>query len=188
MKHMILGLVLFSFSAAYAEKKGAQKMETPKSVYDFKVKDITGKDVDLKAYKGKVALVVNTASKCGYTPQYKGLQALYDQYKDKNFVVLGFPSNDFGGQEPGTQKEIKSFCELNYGVNFPLFDKGPVKGSDKSALYVYLTESQDHSFTGDVEWNFEKFLIDRQGRVIGRYKSKVKPDSEELKEAIKKAL
>jgi glutathione peroxidase len=159
------------------------------SLYDYKVKALNGSDVSLSQYKGQVALVVNVASKCGYTPQYDGLEKLYLKYKDKNFVILGFPSNDFGAQEPGSDKEIQEFCRLTYGVNFPLFTKNPVKGSGKQPVYQYLTENSKNAGTvEEVAWNFEKFLVDKDGHVIGRFKSKVAPESDELTKAIEKAL
>lgn len=149
------------------------------SFHDFKVKDVDGADVALSQYKGQIAVVVNTASKCGYTGQYKDLQALYEKYKDKGVVVLGFPSNDFGGQEPGTNKEIKSFCELNYNVKFPLFSKASVSGSSKQPVYQFLTSGGD-----EVSWNFEKFIVDRSGKVVGRFKSRTNPLSDDVTKAI----
>lgn len=156
-------------------------LAAPKSIYDLKVKDIDGKDVALSQYKGKVAMVVNTASNCGYTPQYDGLEAIYQKYKDKGFVVLAFPSNDFGGQEPGTNAEIKKFCdskEGKYKTSFPLFAKTPVTKGNKSELYKILTESA--SPAGEVSWNFEKFVVDKNGQVVGRFKSKIKPEDPEI--------
>ena len=150
------------------------------------VKKIDGTEVDLASYKGKVVLVVNVASRCGYTGQYAGLQKLYDSYKDKGLVVLGFPANEFGAQEPGTDAEIATFCSSKYGVTFDMFSKFVVKGADKAPLYKTLTESADPK--GEVGWNFEKFLIDRNGKVVGRYKSGVAPDDATLKAAIEAAL
>jgi glutathione peroxidase len=159
------------------------------SVFDFKMKDIDGKDVKLKKYKGNVLLVVNTASKCGYTPQYESLQATYEKYKDKDFYVLGFPANNFGGQEPGTEKEIKEFCTSKYKVTFPMFAKISVKGADQDPLYAYLTSKEtDPEFAGDITWNFNKFLIDRKGKIVARFTSKQKPDSPEVIEAIEKYI
>ncbi len=159
------------------------------SVFDFKMKDIDGKDVKLKKYKGDVLLVVNTASKCGYTPQYESLQATYDKYKGKGFYVLGFPANNFGGQEPGTEKEIKEFCESKYKVTFPMFAKISVKGEDQDPLYAYLTNKDTNpEFGGDITWNFNKFLIDRKGKIVARFTSKDKPDSEAVTTAIEKYL
>jgi glutathione peroxidase len=159
------------------------------SVYDFKMKDIDGKDVKLKKYKGNVLLVVNVASKCGYTPQYEGLQAMYDKYKAQGFYVLGFPANNFGSQEPGTEKEIKEFCESKYKVTFPMFAKISVKGADQDPLYAYLTSKETNpQFAGDITWNFNKFLVDRKGNVVARFSSKDKPDSEAVTQAIEKYL
>src|SRR5277367_6221712 len=146
------------------------------------LKDINGNDTSLKAYSGKVVLLVNVASKCGNTPQYAGLEALYEKYKDKGFVIVGVPSNDFAGQEPGTSEEIKTFCTDTYGVTFPLMAKVHVKGKEKCALYAALTGSQS-PFPGEVEWNFGKFLIDKNGKVIGRFNPRVKPDADNLVQA-----
>ena len=146
----------------------------PSSVYDFKLKTIDGDAFSLAKYKGKKVLIVNTASKCGFTPQYADLQKLADQYKDK-VVVVGFPANNFGSQEPGAETEIKSFCQKNYGVNFPLSSKVSVKGDDIAPLFSYLTSAANPDFTGEIKWNFEKFLIDENGKLIHRYRSNVKP-------------
>lgn len=151
----------------------------PNSVYDFKLKNIDGKEFKLSKYKGKKILIVNTASKCGFTPQYAELQKLADQYKDK-LVVIGFPANNFGGQEPGANAEIHEFCQKNYGVAFPLSEKVSVKGDDISPLFQYLTTAPNPDFTGDIKWNFEKFLIDENGKLIRRYRSKVTPLSTEI--------
>ena len=160
-----------------------------KSVYDFTMKDIDGKDVKLDAYKGKVALLVNTASKCGYTPQYEGLERIHAKYKDQGFVVLGFPANNFGGQEPGSNEEIKEFCTLKYKVSFPMFAKISVKGEDQHPLYKYLTDANTNpQFAGDIKWNFNKFLVDKNGSVIARFDSKATPESEAVTSAIEKAL
>jgi glutathione peroxidase len=160
-----------------------------KSVLDFKMRDIDGKDVKLKKYKGDVLLVVNVASKCGYTPQYEGLQATYAKYKDRGFSVLGFPANNFGSQEPGSETEIKEFCTSKYHVTFPMFAKISVKGDDQDALYKFLTDKEtDPNFAGDIKWNFTKFLIDRKGKVVARFEPKVKPESEEVTAAIEKYL
>ena len=160
-----------------------------KSVYDFAAKDIDGKDVKLNAYKGKVALVVNTASKCGYTTQYEGLQKIYDKYKDQNFVVLGFPANNFMGQEPGTNEEIKEFCTLKYKTTFPMFAKISVKGADQHPLYKYLTAADTNpNFAGDIKWNFNKFLVDKDGKVLARFDSKDAPEGETVTKAIETAL
>ncbi len=146
----------------------------PSSVYEFKLKNIDGQDFSLAQYRGKKVLVVNTASKCGFTPQYKELQQLADMYKDK-LVVVGFPANNFGQQEPGTATEIKTFCSKNYGVTFPLSEKVSVKGDDICPLFKYLTEAPNPDFTGDIKWNFEKFLIDENGKLIHRFRSQTTP-------------
>jgi glutathione peroxidase len=150
------------------------------------VKKIDGTAVDLAKYKGKVVLVVNVASRCGYTPQYTGLQKLYETYKDKGLVVLGFPANEFGGQEPGSDTDIATFCSSKYGVTFDMFSKVVVKGPNKSPLYKSLTESATPP--GEVSWNFEKFLIGRDGAIVGRYKSAVAPEDAKLTGAIEAAL
>ena len=142
--------------------------------YDFKLKSIDGDAFSLAKYKGKKVLVVNTASKCGYTPQYADLQKLADQYKDK-LVVVGFPANNFAQQEPGADSEIKTFCQKNYGVTFPLSTKVSVKGDDIDPLFKYLTSAPNPDFTGEIKWNFEKFLLDENGKLIHRYRSTVKP-------------
>jgi glutathione peroxidase len=160
-----------------------------KSIYKYKMKDIDGKEVKLGQYKGDVLMVVNTASKCGYTPQYEGLEAIYLKYKDKGFSVLGFPANNFGGQEPGTESEIKEFCTTKYKVTFPMFAKISVKGADQDPLYAYLTSKEKNpDFAGDITWNFNKFLIDRHGKIVARFSSKDKPDSETVTKAIEKYL
>lgn len=157
------------------------------SIYDFTVKSITGEDVPLSIYKGKVLLIVNTASKCGFTPQYKGLQELYDKYKDQGLVVLGFPCNQFGGQEPGSEQEIASFCERNYGVTFPMFAKIDVNGDNAHPLYQYL-KSAAPGILGSkaIKWNFTKFLVDKNGNVVERHDSMTTP--EKLEDEIKPLL
>lgn len=157
-----------------------------KNIFDITVKDMDGKDVMLSDYKGKVLLIVNVASQCGYTPQYEALEKLYEEKKAKGFEILAFPCNDFGGQEPGTNEEIRQFCESKYNVTFKLFDKVKVLGDEKNPLYDRLINNA--SETGDVSWNFEKFLIDKNGNIAGRYKSKIKPDSDELVKAIDNEL
>ncbi len=153
-----------------------------KNIYDVTVKDMDGKEVKLSEYKGKVLLIVNVASQCGYTKQYEGLEKIYEQYKDKGFEILAFPSNDFGEQEPGTNEEIRQFCESKFNVKFKLFDKVNVLGDSKIALYDRLTNNSEP--TGEISWNFEKFLIDKNGDIVGRYKSKVTPESDEFTSAI----
>jgi glutathione peroxidase len=154
---------------------------------DIPLKDINGKSTSLKAYEGKVLLVVNVASKCAFTPQYKGLEGLYQKYKDQGLVVLGFPCNDFGAQEPGTLDEIKEFCSTRYHVTFPLFDKLHVKGAEQHPLYAALT-GKDSPFPGDVKWNFGKFVIGRDGKILQRFESRVKPEDAELVKAVEAAI
>ena len=157
------------------------------SIYDIPLKDINGKDTSLKEYKGKVLLIVNVASFCGNTPQYAGLENLYQKYKDKGFVVLGFPCNQFGKQEPGSNEEIKEFCSKKYNVTFPMFDKIDVKGENQHALYKELS-GKDAPFPGDVGWNFGKFLVGRDGKILKRIDPRTKPESPEVVKAIEDAL
>jgi len=157
----------------------------PSSFYDIELTSIDGEKVPLRTYEGKVLLVVNVASRCGFTSQYEGLQKLYEGYKDRRFVVLGVPSNDFGGQEPGTEAEIKAFCSNTFGVSFPMFSKVAVLGAQQHPLYKFLTASTGGA---DVRWNFEKFLVDSKGNVAGRFGSSTTPSSSELTAAIEKAL
>jgi glutathione peroxidase len=151
----------------------------PPAVYEFKLKSIDGQSFSLAKYKGKKVLIVNTASQCGFTPQYAELQKLADQYKDK-LVVVGFPANNFGQQEPGSNSTIKEFCTKNFGVTFPLSEKVSVKGDDICPLFKYLTEAPNPDFTGEIKWNFEKFLIDENGNLVHRFRSKVTPLSPEI--------
>lgn len=161
--------------------------ESKSSLYSIPLKDIDGKETSLKAYQGKVLLVVNVASQCGLTPQYKAIEALHRKYKDKGFSVLGFPCNDFGAQEPGSAQEIKDFCSKNYDVSFPMFTKLHVKGDDQHLLYAALT-GQESPFPGDIKWNFGKFLIGKDGKILKRFEPQTKPDSPEVLEAIEAAL
>ena len=160
----------------------------PSGPLDFTVTNIDGQPTDLSQYKGKVVLIVNVASKCGFTPQYAGLEALYKKYQDQGFVILGFPANNFKSQEPGTNAEIKQFCTGKYNVTFPMMAKISVKGDGKAPLYQYLTEAPTAKFPGDITWNFNKFLVGRDGQVIARYTSKVKPTDDEIDGAVQKAL
>ena len=157
------------------------------SIHDIPLKDIDGKDTSLKPYQGKVMLIVNVASKCGFTPQYTALEALYQKYQDRGLVVLGFPCNQFGGQEPGTDAEIKQFCSSKYAVTFPMFDRIEVNGANRHPLYVMLA-GKESPVAGDIGWNFTKFLIGRDGKILKRFESKVKPDSPEVIQAIEAAL
>jgi len=169
----------------YPERIGDKKMNN--NILDISVKDMDGKDVKLETYKGKVLMIVNVASKCGNTPQYKGLQTIYEKYKNKGFEILAFPCNDFGSQEPGTNDEIVKFCTSNYNVSFKLFDKIKVLGNDRSPLYNRLINN-DVTEKGDVKWNFEKFLIDREGNIVARFRDKIKPESEEVIQAIERLV
>lgn len=157
------------------------------SIHDFTLDSIQGQPTPLSTFSGKVVLLVNVASKCGFTPQYEGLEALYRKYKDRGLVILGFPANNFAGQEPGTNEEILAFCKRTYDVTFPMFSKISVKGADKAPLYQFLTDKAAHPETGgEIQWNFTKFLADRDGKVIARFESKVTP--EEIDSAIAAAL
>jgi glutathione peroxidase len=157
------------------------------SLYDVPLKDIDGSETSLKAFKGKVVLIVNVASKCGLTPQYAALEALQQKYKDKAFTVAAFPCNQFGGQEPGTNKEIKEFCSGTYNVTFPIFDKLNVNGPERHPLYVKLA-GKESPFPGDIKWNFEKFLLGPDGKILKRFEPRVKPDAPEVLSAIEAAL
>lgn len=157
------------------------------NISDISVRDINNNEVNLSDYKGKVLLIVNVASKCGYTKQYKGLQEIYDRYNEQGFEILAFPCNQFGGQEPGTNAEIEDFCSVNYGVSFKLFDKIDVNGSDRSPLYERLTENTVTD-SGDVKWNFEKFLIDKNGNIVKRFLTKIEPKGKDVISAIETVL
>ncbi|MSU57574.1 MAG: glutathione peroxidase [Pedosphaera sp.] len=173
---LLAALLLLQSLAAHAE-----------SIHNTKLKDIDGKDTTLAAYKGKVLLIVNVASKCGLTPQYKALEALQQKYKAKGFTVLGFPCNQFNSQEPGTNEEIKQFCSTKYNVTFPLFDKLDVNGEKRHALYVSLA-GKDSPFPGDIKWNFGKFLIGKDGKILKRFEPRTTPDAEEVMKEIEAAL
>jgi len=160
-----------------------------KNIYDFPVKDIDGKERLMSEFAGSVLLIVNVASKCGFTPQYKGLQTLYARYKARGFEILGFPADDFKHQEPGTEEEIKSFCSLSYGVSFPMFSKIAVKGKDIHPLYAFLTSKETNPrFPGKITWNFNKFLLDRKGGVVDRFDSKVEPLDDRILRAVEGVL
>lgn len=175
-----LGLVVLAFTSC------AQAADVPTAL-DFKAKGIDGKEIDLAQYKGKVVLFVNVASECGYTSQYEGLQKLYAKYASDGLVVIGVPSNEFGGQEPENDAAIAKFCEKNYKVTFPLLAKTKVNGTDATPVYKFLT-AKVNGHAGDVQWNFEKFIVGRDGKIIGRFKSDVEPDSEEFTKSLKTAL
>ena len=174
-------IMLFFAMSLFAANKSREE-----NIFGFKVKDIDGKEIEMSKYKGKVLLVVNVASECGYTPQYDGLEKIYDKYKKDGFEVLGFPCNQFGGQEPGTEAEIKTFCTSKYSVSFPMFSKVDVNGDKAIPLFKYLTSNTDGFITDAIKWNFTKFLIDKDGKVIERYGSNTKPES--ISEDIEKAL
>ena len=157
-------------------------------VYGFTLNSIDGKPAPLADYKGKVVMIVNVASQCGYTPQYSALEAIYEKYKDQGFVILGFPANNFGAQEPGTNEEIKTFCTRKYSVTFPMYSKISVKGADQAPFYAYLTKETGTGIAGDIQWNFTKFLVDRDGKVVQRFEPAVTPDSKEVTAAIEKQL
>jgi glutathione peroxidase len=161
----------------------------PKSIYDFTIKTIDGEKISLKTYHGKVVLLVNVASKCGFTPQYTALEAVYEKYKDRGLVIVGIPANNFAQQEPGTNEEIKKFCSSKYMVTFPMMSKVSVLGDDKTPLYVFLTgKDTDPKFAGDIKWNFTKFLFDRNGNPVARFEPNVTPDSAQVTAAIESTL
>jgi glutathione peroxidase len=159
------------------------------NLYDFTVLDIDGKSIPLSRYQGRPILIVNTASKCGFTYQYEGLEKLYETYKERGFIILAFPANDFFGQEPGTDQQIKEFCSLSYNTNFPLFSKIVVRGNGQHPLYQWLTDRKIHPGTGgEISWNFNKFLVDKNGKVAARFDSRVEPMDAKLVAAVEKAL
>jgi glutathione peroxidase len=168
---------------------GTSLMAADKTVYDFTLNSIDGQATPLSNFKGKVVLLVNVASRCGFTPQYSALESIYEKYKDQGFVIVGIPANNFGAQEPGSNQEIKTFCSAKYNVTFPMMAKVSVKGSDITPLYQFLTDKNSNPKTGgEIGWNFTKFLIGPDGRVLARFDSKVVPDSPEVTSAIEKAL
>ncbi len=198
MSKYIVILTVLLFGVAFGGEKqksnnSGDKMQannintsTDLDLMNIPFKTITGDSASLADYKGKVVLIVNVASKCGYTPQYAGLEKLYEKYKDKGFVILGFPENNFKNQEPGSNEEILKFCQSKFGVTFPMMSKISVKGEDKHPLYVELTEKS--RYPGEITWNFNKFLLDRKGKVVARFDSAVEPMSDELVGQIKKLL
>ena len=174
MKYVFLGLLVLFFSTFYLHSQD-------KNLYNFKVKDVNDKEFDMSSLKGKKVLIVNVASKCGLTPQYEELEALYKKYKDRNFVIIGFPANNFKNQEPGSNAEIKEFCTLNYGVTFPIMSKVDVVGGDKSPIYQWLTEkTQNGKEDAEVQWNFQKFMIDENGQWVGYVPPRESPMSEKI--------
>ena len=158
------------------------------NIYDFTLPSIDGTPMPLSQFKGKVVLMVNVASQCGYTPQYSALEAIYEKYKAQGFVIVGFPANNFGAQEPGTNDEIKTFCSRKYSVTFPLYSKVSVKGDDQTPLYQYLTKQTAPPIAGEIKWNFTKFLVDKNGHVVQRFEPAVTPDSPEVVSAVEKLL
>jgi glutathione peroxidase len=182
LRKTILTLTLF-FAATLMMAASAS------SIYEFTMKSIDGQPVSLKSYKGKVVLLVNVASRCGFTPQYAGLESLYERYKDRGFVIVGVPANNFAQQEPGTNEEIKTFCSRKYNVTFPMMAKVSVLGEDKTPLYSFLTDkSANPKIGGDIKWNFTKFLFDRNGNPVARFEPAVTPDSPEVQSAVESAL
>ncbi len=183
-KYLRIFVVLLFWTSAYAKTNGS-------FLFNEKIENIDGKLVTLTEFKGNVILIVNTASSCGYTPQYNDLEQIYQKYKKQGFTVLGFPSNDFGGQEPGSNQEIKKFCDLKQGkykISFPLFGKSNMNSDPKSTIFKYLTEKANSELTGPVKWNFEKFIISKEGLLVKRFSSQVKPTSAEVVSAIEKEL
>ena len=186
MQRLIFLLICLSLPVLACAEDTATSSSS--STLAFTVKSVDGLPVPLLNFRGKVQLIVNTASKCGFTPQYHDLEDLYNSYKDKDFTILAFPSNDFDNQEPGTNEEIKRFCSEKYGVTFPLFEKGSVSGDSKQPLFKYLTESGNPELNGDVQWNFEKFLVDKSGVLKARFGSFVNPQSSVIKSKIEELL
>lgn len=168
---------------------GTVAMAGEKSIYDFTMNSIDGESTPLSKYRGKVVLVVNVASRCGFTPQYSALEKVYEKYKDRGFVIVGFPANNFGGQEPGTNREIKTFCATKYNVTFPMMAKVSVKGDDKTPLYQFLTDKSSNPQTGgEIQWNFTKFLVGPDGRPVARFEPNVTPEDLQVTAAIEKEL
>ena len=182
-KIILLGMAVIAVNAYSQKQETGGKM---KSIYDFKTKTINGKEFDLSSLKGKKIMIVNTASKCGFTPQYKDLEELYKTYGGDKFVIVGFPANNFGNQEPGTNDDIKSFCQLNYGVTFPMMSKISVKGADIDPIYQWLTRKDlNGKIDSEVKWNFQKYLIDEQGNLVDVFESKILPGSDKIVSWIK---
>lgn len=177
-KYLVIGVILMMTTSLVAGS----------GLYSFTLNSIDGKPAPLADYKGKVLLIVNVASQCGYTPQYSALESIYDKYKGQGFVILGFPANNFGAQEPGSNEEIKTFCTRKYSVTFPMYAKISVKGAGQAPLYAYLTKETGAGISGDIKWNFTKFLVDRNGNVVRRFEPAVTPDSKEITEAVERQL
>jgi glutathione peroxidase len=186
---IVAGILIFQVAKIKGEEMEKREPLKEKSIYEFTMKSIDGKDVSIDHYKGKVLMIVNVASRCGYTYQYEGLEKVYNKYKDQGFEILGFPANNFGSQEPGSNQEIATFCKSKYSVSFPMFSKISVNGSDINSFYRFLTEpATDPQFSGEITWNFNKFLIDKNGNIVGRFDSGNEPDSQAVTGAIEKAL
>ena len=187
--YLTFAVLLIMAASLFAGSVSGSSVLAGSGVYSFTLNSIDGKPAPLADYKGKVVLLVNVASQCGYTPQYSALEAIYEKYKDQGFVILGFPANNFGAQEPGTNEEIKTFCSSKYMVTFPMYAKISVKGADIHPLYQFLTDKTANPTTaGDIKWNFTKFLVGKDGKVIARFESAVTPESAEVTGAIEKAL
>jgi glutathione peroxidase len=182
-----MNMLMLTLTAVTSLFNTSTVVDSEANIYKYNVKNINLNDVELSDYKGKVLLIVNVASKCGFTNQYEGFQKIYEEYKDQGFEILGFPCNDFGGQEPGTNEEIQEFCSLNYSTSFPMFDKVKVKGKEKHPLFEMLT---NNSVTGksNIKWNFEKFIIDKEGNIVDRFRSATKPDSKKVVSVIEREL
>jgi glutathione peroxidase len=187
-KIVVLRLVLVCLACSGVQGESGDSKKPRDARIDHVVRSLSGEPVDLTDYRGKAMLIVNTASKCGFTPQYADLQKLHEEYADRGLVVIGFPSNDFGGQEPGSAEEIETFCRRNYGVSFPMMAKVHAKGPDKAPIYKTLTEDTSEEIRGEVKWNFTKFLVDPEGQVVRRFGSRVKPMSGEMIEAVEAVL
>jgi glutathione peroxidase len=183
IKYLYIFLIVLTISILYSQEN---KMSG--TIYNYSAKSIDGKEINLGDYKGKVVLIVNVASKCGFTKQYKGLEELYEKFKGKGLVILGFPCNQFGSQEPGTEDEIKTFCSTNYGVSFPMFAKIDVNGENAHPLYKFLTKEKSGLITDSIKWNFTKFLVDKDGKVVDRFAPTTTPESlaEKIEEILNK--
>ncbi|MGE3975128.1 MAG: glutathione peroxidase [Bdellovibrionales bacterium] len=179
---------LVKIAAGLLKPKSKGEVMSPEELYKIPLKTLHGKPATMEQYRGKPLVIVNTASKCGFTPQYKDLQKIYEEYKGQGLEILGFPCNDFGSQEPGSENDISEFCEINFGVKFPLFEKSPVVGLEKQPVFKYLTEQAKPEFRGEVAWNFEKFLVNKKGQLVNRFRSLTKPDSEKFRQAIQEIL
>jgi glutathione peroxidase len=186
MKQFALALLILftAFGITLSVRAG----DHSKGIIDHTVTSLEGDTVNLADYRGKALLIVNTASKCGYTPQYAGLQELWEKYRDRGLVVIAFPANDFGNQEPGTAKQIRNFCSTNFKVDFPMMSKVATKGRDQAPIYTTLTTETAPDFQGEIRWNFTKFLVDTEGRVVARFESSVDPMSEKITSAVEKVL